>query len=110
MDKFFTHSPAANGMVLLQDARHPMQKADIEFYQYFKRFSFNTSLVFNKLDKLKTQKDRSKLNKMKPTIYQEHKWVQQIFFVSAEKRNGLDELHNSLVNRLLLHYAEPGQE
>ena len=110
MENFFQHSPPANGMVLLQDARHPMQKADLEFYKYFHRFSFNSSLVLNKLDKLKTQKDRSKLNKMKPAIYQENKWVQQIFFVSAEKRNGIDELHNSLVSQLLLHHTERGQE
>ncbi len=88
-------------MVNLQDARHPGQKADFKFQDFLKMFNLNTLLIFNKLDKLKTQKERSQLNKLKPTIYKDNKNVKEIHFVSAEKKDGIDPLHNSLISLLI---------
>ena len=59
MNEFFTHCPGSVQMVNIQDARHPNQEADQRFQQYLKPFDFTTTLVFNKMDKLKKQKERA---------------------------------------------------
>jgi GTP-binding protein len=87
-------------MLNIQDARHPNQKADLKFQDYLKNFDFETFLIFNKLDKLKTQKDRAKLNNLKPQLFKQFKWVKQIFFISAEKKQGIQPLESSLINTI----------
>ncbi len=85
----------------IQDARHPNQTSDQEFYHYVKATEFEIFLVFNKIDKLKKQKERAALNKLKPQIYKEFKFVKQIFFVSAEKKTECHLLEESLKNFIL---------
>ena len=50
------------------------------------------------MDKLKKQKERAALNKMKPQLFSDHKHVKQIFFLSAEKRDGVPPLEQALVS------------
>ena len=88
-------------MMNIQDARHPNQKADVEFHKYLKDFNFDTFLVFNKMDKLKKQKERAALNKIKPQLFKEYKWVKQVFFASAETKNGLKEVESSMIQDIL---------
>ena len=102
MNIFFSSISEQVSMINIQDARHPNQKADIEFHKFLKSFDCDTTLVFNKLDKLKKQKERAALNKMKPDIYKNYKWVKDIHFISAEKGEGLDSLHASMIGHLLL--------
>lgn len=102
MDEFFRNCGNQNLMLNLQDARHPNQKADLAFRDYLAPFGHEAFLLFNKLDKLKTQKERSALNKMKPEIFKENKWVTQIHFISALKGKGLPQLENAIINYLLL--------
>ena len=80
----------------LQDARHPNQNTDRQFYEYINPKEIEIFLIFNKLDKLKKQKERAALNKMKPEIYKEYKKVKQIFFVSAHKKQGVDPLEQAI--------------
>lgn len=101
MGTFFTYAPRSVSMVNLQDARHPDQKADKEFHKFLKDYDFETILAFNKIDKLKKQKERAALNKLKPQLYAAYKWVKQIFFVSAESRQGVDELEYAISSFLL---------
>lgn len=82
----------------LQDARHPNLKADQEFYQYINPKEIEIFLIFNKLDKLKRQKERAALNKLKPRIFEEYKYVKQIFFVSAMKKNGTEPLEQAIIS------------
>jgi len=102
MDILFTNLPPSMHMINIQDARHPHQKSDQKFHEYLKGFSLETSLVFNKIDKLKTQKERSKLTKMKPQLFSEYKWVKDIHFVSAEKSTGLEALEQAMISSLML--------
>lgn len=88
-------------MMNIQDARHPNQKADIEFHKYLKDFNFDTFLIFNKMDKLKKQKERAALNKMKPQLFKEYKWVKQVFFASAETKDGLKQVESSMIQDIL---------
>lgn len=109
MDEFFHNCGYSNLMLNLQDARHPNQKADLAFRDYLKPFGHEAFMLFNKLDKLKTQKERAALNKLKPAIFKECKWVTQIHFISALKGQGIDQLESSIINYLLLQY-ELGQK
>ena len=58
--------------------------------------------VNNKLDKLKKQKERAQLEKMKPQIFKEYKSVKQIYFISAESGQGTENLERGIVEYLLL--------
>lgn len=106
MHQFFTNTDGKYLMLNLQDARHPMQKSDIEFRNYLAPAGHHTFMVFNKMDKLKTQKERAALNKLKPAIFKECKWVEQVHFVSAEKGNGIEQLETAIINFLMLQDAK----
>ena len=85
----------------IQDSRHPNQASDQKFYSFVNANEFEIFLIFNKIDKLKKQKERAALNKLKPQIYKEFKSVKQIFFVSAEKKTETYLLEESLKNYIL---------
>lgn len=89
-------------MLNLQDARHPQQRSDLQFQDFLKSYNLETFLVFNKIDKLKTQKERAALDKMKPKLFSELKWVKQIYFASAESQKGIAELESALIQNFLL--------
>lgn len=103
MDTFFHNAGNKVLMLNLQDARHPNQKSDLTFRDYLNTFDFDVYLIFNKLDKLKKQKERAALEKLKPKIYQENKNAKQIYFTSAESGKGLDQLERSIVDTLLFY-------
>lgn len=98
MSTFFSFISPNVLIINLQDARHPDQKADQDFHKYLKEFDLETVLAFNKIDKLKTQKDRAALNKLKPALFSKYKWVAQIHFISAESLAGLQALHDNIIN------------
>lgn len=100
MDTFFNTLNGRTLLVNLQDCRHPNQKMDMKFYDYINPDLVEIFLVFNKLDKLKKQKERAALNKLKPQIYKDYKHVKQIFFVSAEKKEGIPPLELALISYL----------
>jgi GTP-binding protein len=96
MNAFFMNAPKGLTMVNIQDARHPHQKADQQFYQYFKNFPAHLILVFNKMDKLRNQKQKSALMQTAKSIG----LPSQIHFISAEKATGVDSLTQSLIGTL----------
>lgn len=100
MHTFFVNLNPHTILINLQDARHPNQVTDQRFYEYINPKNFSIFLVMNKIDKLKKQKEKAALNKIKPQIYADFKAVKQIFFVSAEKRIGTDALEQSVANYL----------
>lgn len=101
MDSFFTQLNDQTVLLNIQDARHPDQAMDKGFYEYIDPKEVEIFLVFNKLDKLKTQKERAALDKLKPQIYTNYKHVKQIFFVSAEKKTGVEPLEQAIVSKCL---------
>lgn len=104
MGVFFQEVPPAVLMLNLQDARHPNQKSDLGFQDFLTSFPLETFMVFNKLDKLKKQKERAQLNKLKPALYRDLKWVKQIHFVSAESKQGVEQLEAAMIDFLLLKH------
>ena len=100
MNTFFSLAPEHFLMVNLRDSRHPDQKSDQDLVSYFDEFELNKMMALNKYDKLKTQKDRAVLNKWVKEIKKDNKDL-DIFKVSAETKQGLNELQNYLWEFLL---------
>ncbi len=97
LDTFFRLCSEKVLLLNIQDARHPLQDPDLDFQDYIKVFDLETYVIFNKVDKLKTQSERSKLKNLMPDIYKSCKWVKQIHFASAEKGDGLPAVEQAIV-------------
>lgn len=98
LDTFFQLCSEKILLLNIQDARHPLQDSDLVFHDYIKSFDLETYVLFNKVDKLKTQSERSKLRNRMPEIYQKFKWIKQIHFTSAEKGDGLPAVELAIIN------------
>lgn len=98
LDTFFHLCSEKILLLNIQDARHPLQESDLIFHRYIKAFNLETYLLFNKMDKLKTQSDKAKLKAQMPEIYNKFKWVKQIHFTSAEKGDGLGAVELAIIN------------
>lgn len=101
MGLFFNKMPPGVLLLNLQDSRHPQQKADFQFQDFIVNYDHDALLVFNKIDKLKTQKERSVLEKQKPGIYAATPFFKQIYFLSAESGKGVPALEGALASHLL---------
>lgn len=97
LDTFFQMCSDKILLLNIQDARHPLQESDILFQDYIKGFNLETQVLFNKIDKLKTQSERARLNNLKPEIYKQFSWVKNIFFTSAEKGDGIPVVEQSII-------------
>ena len=94
MGTFFDHLPPGVVPVRLRDARHPELEADRRFEEFASRFGRQGLFVFNKIDKLKTQRARAELKDRKKELAQSSK---KAFFVSAKTKEGLWALEEELV-------------
>ena len=92
-------------MICLQDARHPDQKSDRELYRYLKNFPQNSFLVLNKIDKIKTQREKHVLKEAWKDILSRHKEFKKIFQISAHKKTGIEELESALLTHILDNQA-----
>jgi len=101
MGAFFSEVSPSMLLINLQDARHPNQESDKGFHQFLKNFARKTILVFNKIDKLKTQKERAALEKLKPALSKEYKWIRQMYFASAEDKKGIPQVEDAIITHLL---------
>jgi GTP-binding protein len=97
LDTFFQMCSSKILLLNIQDCRHPLQDSDIVFHDYIKAFDLETYVLFNKIDKLKTQSERSRLKNLMPAIYKEFKWVKQIHFTSAEKGDGIPAVEQAII-------------
>ena len=100
IDLYFRSLGQETLIINIEDARHPQQQADKNLHHYLRQFHLSIFLVFNKLDKIKTQKDKGILEKNKKEIRDNYKWVQEIFYISAKSKQGLNHLESSLVQFL----------
>jgi GTP-binding protein len=101
MEIFFSFASFNTAIISIQDARHPNGEVDQQFLDFLKTYSYESLLILNKMDKLKTQKERNELQKKMPEIFKQYKAVKQIFYLSAETGKGVKELHDALVAFLL---------
>ena len=96
MNFFFENAPKNLLMVSMRDARHPDQDSDQIFMEYLQDYKRNFITVLNKLDKLKTQKDRAKLKRFSEEF--KEKMGLKPFKVSAQRRDNLHTLENYIVD------------
>jgi GTP-binding protein len=96
MNFFFEKSPRSLMMVSMRDSRHPNQESDELFMDYLKDYKRNFVIAFNKFDKLKTQKDRTKLKKFTDELKSSN--PQPMFKVSAERRDNLQDIENFITD------------
>ena len=101
LDTFFHLCSEKILLLNIQDSRHPIQESDEAFHKYIKQFDLETYLIFNKMDKLKTQSEKGRLKALMPNIYQKFKWVKQIHFTSAEKGDGLPQVEQAIINYVM---------
>lgn len=106
MTAFFMHMNDQTLICNIQDARHPNQKSDLEFHQFIDLKLVDVFLLFNKIDKLKKQKEKAALKNLKKKIFDQYKAVKQIYFVSAEKKTGCEELEYAIGSYLLNKSAD----
>jgi hypothetical protein len=69
--------------VFLQDAKNPLQKMDLEFKTYIKPFHIPQIIIFNKIDKIKSQSEKHQFELSKKDLIKKLKYAQQIYFVSC---------------------------
>ena len=101
MTSFFLNLNDQTLVLNIQDARHPNQKSDLSFYDFIDPKYVDIFLAFNKIDKLKKQKEKAALKNLKAKIYEQYKAVKQIHFISAEKRTVCPELEYAIGSYLL---------
>jgi len=61
---FFEYHPDGSTLLCMQDARHPFQQNDLETIDYLAGLKNNKILIFNKMDKLKSQKEKNEFNQL----------------------------------------------
>lgn len=96
---FFEVLPTETVIFHIQDARHPFTEVDQQFLSFLSQGEFQNILIFNKYDKLKTQKLRSALNKEIKSQSDFTAYYQQIVKCSAEKREGLEPIFDKLLEQ-----------
>ncbi len=101
MDTFFNALGARICLINIQDARHPGMESDLKCWDFIKKLDHEALLVYNKTDKLKNQSERAASQKAIMGLMKTFKKAKQIFFVSAEKGDGLKELETSMITFLL---------
>jgi GTP-binding protein len=101
LNTFFNHLSKNVLIINIQDVRHPLQAADLDFSEFFKNYDLECTLVFNKIDKLKTQRERAKIRGLDKEIVKFYKMLRKTYYLSAEKKEGTRELGDSLCNFLL---------
>jgi GTP-binding protein len=98
MNYFFQNAPKNLLMISMRDARHPDQESDQIFMEYLNDYDRPFVTVLNKLDKLKTQKDKSGLKRFSDDF--KKKFGTKPFKVSAERRDNLQTLENYIIDHI----------
>ena len=79
-------------LFVLIDCRHEPQKIDLEFMQWLGESGIPFSIVFTKKDKLSTAKFAENIAKYKAQLSETWEELPPIFYTSAEKKEGKEEL------------------
>tara|TARA_B100000925_G_C21953061_1_gene449882 strand:+ start:515 stop:1156 length:642 start_codon:yes stop_codon:yes gene_type:complete len=98
MNFFFENAPKNLLMISMRDARHPDQESDRIFMEYLKEYERPFVTVLNKLDKLKTQKEKAGLKKFSEKFKED--FGTKPFKVSAQRRDNLQNLENYIIDHI----------
>ena len=103
MATFFELAPSSLLLANIQDARHPKTSADDEFHRFLRPFAFPLFVIFNKMDKLKTQRQRALFKRQKLELSPHYPRALQIHFVSATEEGHLPQ-RQKLASALSAHF------
>ena len=81
---------------MLIDSRHSPQKIDIEFMNFLGENSVPFTIVLTKIDKQTANKTNENLRNYKNELLKYWEELPQIILTSAEKKQGLEELMDSI--------------
>lgn len=103
MQDFFEKHGSAQTIISVQDARHPFEKSDCAFLSFLsKEDKSNTLMAFNKIDRYKNQKEKSATQKKINLSVETEKMNEGLkFFVSATTKQGVDNLEQTIISRIL---------
>ncbi len=85
-------------LIFIQDAVNPHQKSDQLFYEFIQSSGHKKILVFNKIDQLKTQKERAQFQKNLLVMSSFYKKIPLIFTVSGKNKD-IDQLKDHLLKQ-----------
>lgn len=96
---FFQNLPSDVLLLNIQDARHPLQKADHEFLFWLMNYPHIACfLCMNKFDKIKTQKEKSAVDKDLKAFLNDYPQYNHIYKISAETMTGLPDLYKDILD------------
>ncbi|OFZ36260.1 MAG: ribosome biogenesis GTP-binding protein YsxC [Bdellovibrionales bacterium RIFOXYD12_FULL_39_22] len=88
-------------VINLQDARHPLQKADLDFINFIGQYRYQGEVVLNKVDKIKTQAEKVILAKEQSKLKSLAHWDSKIILASATKNLAINEIVESITDFLI---------
>ena len=95
MGAFFDSLPSGVVAVCLRDARHPEMEIDRKFEEFAPDVVVENALfVFNKVDKVRTQKERAALERVQRGLVYGNRKI----FTSTKTKEGLAALEEALIN------------
>lgn len=96
---FFEVLPMETIIFHIQDSRHPFTEVDQQFLSFLSRGEFENYLLFNKYDKMKTQKLRAQLDKeiKQQSFFTDY--YERVLKCSAEQRLGLEPIYDKLIEQ-----------
>ncbi len=101
MASFFEMMENKLKIINIQDARHPLQKADIEFFNFIGKYRYDGEIILNKIDKLKTQTEKLAVAKEQKRLKSIIHWNNDVILASATKNIGIDNIVESISDYLL---------
>ena len=94
---FFEVLPEDTIVFHIQDSRHPFTEVDQQFLSFISDGIFENYLLFNKYDKMKTQKLRAQLDKEIKSQKLFTDQYERILKCSAEQKIGLEPIYEKLI-------------
>jgi GTP-binding protein len=98
LSSFFANLPESALVFQIQDAKVPGQSADIEFLNFAAKARPETYLIFNKIDKLKNQKEKAKMKVELDALLKRYLFIQGNFQTSVPKNIGFDDIRKFIYN------------
>lgn len=86
---------------VLLDSRHPLQKIDNVFIEWLGENGVPFVLVYTKMDKLKASQKKAHIKRIEDELLQTWEYLPNTFPTSAEKKQGLKELEDFILDECL---------
>lgn len=100
MAHYFAQRPCLRLVVLLIDSRHPPKDLDFDMMNYLDMHAVPYICVFTKTDKTPDSELEKRIDSFKAILRDHPAALEEVFAVSAHKKQGLEELRAFIVRTL----------